>query len=64
MAANAGKCPYCARRRGACWTLPCLGLEQDLEKGVRAVQKWAGQNFIVTLKQPGRGLKTGSHSHV
>lgn len=64
MPVNAGKCPYCARRRGECWTLPCLGLEVDLEKGVKAVQKWAGQNFIVTLKYAGRGAKTGARPHV
>lgn len=63
MAVNAGKCPYCARRRGECWAMPCIGLEKDLEKGVRAVQKWAGQNFIVMLKKPGRG-KRGGHAHV
>lgn len=55
MPVNAGKCPYCARRRGACWILPCLGLETDLEKGVTAVQRWAGPNFTVTLKRPNQG---------
>lgn len=58
MATNAGKCPYCARRRGECWTLPCLQLQADLEKGVGAVRKWAGQNFIVTLKHPAKGGST------
>lgn len=61
MAANAGKCPYCARRRRECWNMPCLQLQVDLEKGVKAVQKWAGQNFIVALKEPGKG--TGGPRH-
>lgn len=44
--------------------MPCLDLEIIKEQGVRAVQKWAGQNFIITLKEPARGLKTGAHPHV
>lgn len=55
MATNAGKCPYCGRRRGECWVMPCLGLEVALERGVGAVREWAGQNFIVTLKRPAKG---------
>lgn len=55
MAVNAGKCPYCARRRGACWILPCLQLQTDLAKGVGAVRKWAGSNFIVKLNGPAKG---------
>ncbi len=55
MAVNAGKCPYCARARGACWIMPCLELERAFTRGVHAVQKWAGPNFVVALKEPGKG---------
>lgn len=55
MSVNSGNCPHCGRRRGACWAMPCLDLEIIKERGVRALQQWAGSNFIVKLNHPAKG---------
>jgi hypothetical protein len=46
-------CPGCGRHRRTCWQMPCLYLQQVVEQGMGAIEKWAraGGGVLVARKQ-------------